>query len=37
VIKAARQRTLPSLAPVPVRVARHRFTTVSIRFDSGIR
>src|SRR4051794_13900306 len=28
---------LPSLAPVAVSVARHRFTRVAVRFDSGIR
>lgn len=37
VIKAARRTTLPRLSPVPVKVERHRFTTVAIQFDSGIR
>lgn len=37
VIKQAGRATLPRLSPVPVKVARHRFTTVAIQFDSGIR
>jgi hypothetical protein len=37
VIKPSRRGILPSLSPVPVKVARHRFTTVAVQFDSGIR
>jgi hypothetical protein len=37
VIERAGGGALPSLSPVPVRVGRHRFTRVAIKFDSGIR
>jgi hypothetical protein len=36
-IERSRGGRLPSLQPVPVKVARHKFTRVAIRFDSGIR
>jgi hypothetical protein len=36
-IEPARAGRLPSLQPVTVNVARHKFTRVAIRFDSGIR
>jgi len=37
VIEPSRRARLPSLQPVPVKVVRHKFTRVAIRFDSGIR
>jgi hypothetical protein len=36
-IENARSNRLPSLAPVPVTVREHRFTSISIQFDSGLR
>jgi len=37
VIEKAGRGSLPSLAPTPVRIGRHRFTRVDLQFDSGIR
>jgi len=36
-IEKAGSGALPSLSPVTFSVARHRFTRVAVRFDSGIR
>jgi hypothetical protein len=36
-IEKAGSGRLPSLAPVSFSVARHRFTRIAVRFDSGIR
>jgi hypothetical protein len=36
-IEKAGSGSLPSLAPVSFSVARHRYTRVAVRFDSGLR